>query len=116
MKPHRVESLDVPVRSAKNVPSVRRGTFGKYRFSYEDGQDGEVGAFFFEPPLAADDAIVIGAMRALLTDAYGQNLHNVAEPKLVGQFMRFITADGAFDCLVAKDKQLNVLAISVARR
>jgi hypothetical protein len=55
-------------------------------------------------------------MRAVLTDAYKVNLRNAPEPKVVGPFMRFITGEGTFDCLIAKDDQLRVLAISVIRR
>jgi hypothetical protein len=94
----------------------RSGRYGKYRYTYEEGKDRQVGAFFFDPPLAADDELVVGAMRALLSDAYHVNLRNVSEPKLVNRFMRFITAEGVFDCLVAKDPQMHVLAISIIPR
>jgi hypothetical protein len=119
VKPHPVESFDATgattAATAQTArPLVRSGQFDKHSFTYEE-QKG-FGSFFFEPSLPADDAVVLRAMRALLTDAYKVNLRNAPEPKTVGRFMRFITGDGVFDCLVAKDTQLRVLAISVIRK
>src|SRR5947199_115565 len=66
--------------------------------------------------LVGVDELIVGAMRAVLSQAYGINLRNGPEPKLARRFMRFMTVDGVFDCLATKDAQLKVLAISVIRR
>jgi hypothetical protein len=108
-----VASQATPARTAP--PLVKTGKYGRSHYTYQEDTKG-FGSFFFEPPLAADDTVVIGAMRALLSDAYKIDLRNSPEPRLVPPFMRFITGQGVYDLLVAKDERLRVLAISVIRR
>lgn len=95
-------------------PTVKSGSFGKYRFTYQEEKG--TGAFFFEPPLPADDSVVIDAIRTVLADAYKINMRNVKAPRIVDKFLRFVAAEGVYDCLVAKDNQNRVLAVSVIRR
>jgi hypothetical protein len=90
-----------PTLAAQTAPpSVRSGRFEKYRFTYEE-QNG-FGSFFYEPSLPADDAVVLRAIRSLLTTAYKVNLRNAPEPKIVGKFMRFITGEGILICSLRK--------------
>jgi len=101
--------------TASENPVERSGRYLSYHYTYVEDKGG-AGAFFFEPALAASETVALGAMRALLTNAYHVDLQNARQPYLVDGSVRFVTGDGVFDCLAAKDATLHVMSIAVVRR
>jgi hypothetical protein len=97
-----------------NIDPTGEGRFGRRAYSWK--REAETTAFLFQPALPRDDATVLGAIRHVLETDFDVNMANVALPRPVDKFLRYITASGVYDVLLVKNEDGTVWGFSVVFR
>lgn len=112
-----VQTAGPPPSVAKRVEPahdsfVRRATFGAYAYDYSVVDEAAVATF--TPLLARDDRIVVGAIRAVVSSAFGVDISQ-SPPVLQGREITFKTGSATYYAMVVKEDTGQVHSVRVRR-
>jgi hypothetical protein len=102
----------VPEITAEDMKREKRGRYRQYQF-FAVEKEGTT-AVFFQPALARNDEVVIGAVRKVLSEVMGINAES-AEVRPVDRVLRFTTPSGAFDVLLLKEDNGTVNGFTIQK-
>ncbi|MCC7178436.1 MAG: hypothetical protein IT177_08600 [Acidobacteria bacterium] len=101
-----------PTAARTPPPSAHQGAYGAFQFTYTSQGDSVVATF--TPMLPADDATVLGAVRAVAGRAFGVDLTNSAT-RLEGREIALSTPNGVFYAMLVKQDTGQVHSIRIRR-
>ncbi len=103
-----------PSAAKPSVSTIRKARFGKYTYGIQVTPQST--GVLFDTPLPMDEAVVFPVIEHILETDLKINL-NHATHRPNGKFLRYITADGIFDVLIAKNStSTQVLGFGVGKR
>jgi hypothetical protein len=102
-----------PQVTADDLKSERTGKYGRHKYSVLTKAGQTIATF--TPALPRNDQQVLGAIDHILSKEMNINTRNVTR-RTEGQFLRYLTGDGAFDVLLVKNENGTVYAFSIVER